>query len=231
MLSDADQSLASWLRRLLPSDVGIRFEPPDPQWVTKPPEDRFVNAFLHAIRQDSRGQQSGWSDLRDEEGRVVGRRPAAQYYRLAYLATVWVAAAGAGGAADRIAAEHEILGGLLNGCAQQGVLPLDCLRGSLAEAGVTTVLECSPVDSLAATGTLWSGFGLAPRAFLELVLVAPAAPPVLTEIAPPAREIVLSAGPDVPARAAAPAAAQQGSRPFGTLRRWEKQTTIEPSSR
>jgi hypothetical protein len=227
VLPDADRSLANWLRRLLPEGAGIRFEAPDPQWATRLPEPCFVDVFLHGIRQDNRGQESGWSDIRDAQGRVVGRRPAAQYYQLAYLATAW---AGTGAAAERVAAEHELLGVMLSGCAHHGVMPDDCLEGTLADSGLKTVLECSPADSHTLAGTLWSGLGIAPRACLDLVLIAPTRPPVLADVAPPAREIVLNAAElSPPARpSAAGAAAPSAERSFGTLRRWEKQTVYEP---
>lgn len=226
VLPDADQSLANLLRRLLPDGTGIRFEAPDPRWATRLPEPRFVDVFLHSVRQSARGKESGWSEIRDAQGRVVGRRPAAQYYQLAYLATAW---AEADAAPDRVAAEHELLGLVLSGCAHLGVLPDDCVTGALAEAGLKTVLECSPADSHAAGPPPWSGLGVTPRAWLDLVLVAPSRPPMLADIAPPAREIVLNAAElSRPAKPAAAGAADQPAEPsFGTLRRWEKQTVYE----
>jgi Pvc16 N-terminal domain len=228
VLPDADRSLATWLRRLLPEGTGIRFEAPDPEWTARLPEPRFIDVFLHDVRHDPRGQESGWCDIRDARGRVVGRRPAAQYYRLSYLTTAW----SGGTAAERVAAEHEMLGLLLNACAHQGVLPDDCLAGTLAECGQKAVLECSPGDSAGAPGPLWAGLGIAPRVSLELVLVAAATPPVLSEIAPPAREIVLNAAELLPpsrpgAQGADTPPAER--RPFGTTRRWEKQTVNEPA--
>jgi Pvc16 N-terminal domain len=228
VLRDADRSLANWLGRQLPAGVGLRFDAPDPQWTKRPPEPLFIDAFLHSVLRDERGHQSGWSDLRDADGRVVGRQGAAQYFRLGYLITAWAARPEPpGDAADRAMAEHEVLGFVLDACAQYGVLPDDCLEGSLAESGVKTVLECAQADSPAAPGALWAGLGIGPRAYLELVLVAPAKAPVLADIAPPAREIVLNA--DQPARAdPGSAPASQPERPFGTLRRWDKQTINEP---
>jgi hypothetical protein len=197
----------------------------------------FVNAFLYQITQDTRGRQSGWSELRDSDGRVVGRQPAAQYFRLVYLITAW--ASGQGGASadtERVLAEHELLGFVLDACAQHGVLPDDCVEGALAESGAKTVLEFCTADSSLATSGTWAGLGIAPRAHVELVLVAPARPPVLTDLAPPAREIVLNAAQEQPASAAATAdrrtaVPQTTERPFGTLRRWERQTVNEPARR
>jgi len=123
-------------------------------------------------------------------------------------------------------AEHELLGFVLDACSRHGSLPADCLEGALAEGGMETVLECAPAGSPTTTA-LWAGLGLAPRAHFELVLVAPTRPPALTDLAPPAREIVLNAAQEPPARPAVAADQRPGDAPFGTLRRWEKRTVNE----
>ncbi len=232
MLRDADRSLANWLGQVLPPGAGIRFEAPNSRWIAEPPEPLFVSAFLHDIRQDARGRQSGWSEVRDSDGRVVARQPTAQYYRLSYLVTAWATITSAGArkadpdAAELVLIEHEALGTLLDQCTHNSVLPDECLEGTLAETGLAPVLECAPADSSLAS-TLWSGFGLPPRACVELVLIAPARPPAVTDIAPPAREIVLGATQRTPASG-------PGTRPasetFGTKRSWEKQTIKESSA-
>jgi len=218
--------LASWLGQVLPPGAGLRFEAPDPQWLTRPPEALFADVFLHAIREDPRGRQSGWSEQRDAGGLVTGRQPPPQYYRLNYLITVWSARQGSGGAGDQALAEHEVLGLLLNACAHQPVLPADCLEGELAGAASSVALECAPADSQLA-GPLWSGFGIGPRAHFELILVAPAIAPVLAELAPPAREIELNAR-ELPGATAARGQAGPGTGSFASSRRWEKQRISEP---
>jgi uncharacterized protein DUF4255 len=231
VLRDADRSLASWLGRVLPPGVGLRFEAPDPQWPTQPPETLFADVFLHAIREDRRGRQSGWSEQRDANGQVTGRQPPPQYYQLSYLITVWSARQGSGGSAgDQALAEHEVLGQLLTACAHQPVLPADCLEGTLAVAGVSVALECAPADSQL-TSAVWSGLRLSPRAHFELILVAPAIAPVLADLAPPAREIELNAS-ELPASgAAARGHAGPGTGSFASSRRWEKQRISEPGTR
>jgi Pvc16 N-terminal domain len=233
MLRDADRSLANWLGTLLPPGVGLRFDPPDHRWLSQPPEPLFLSAFLHTVRQDPRGRQSGWSDLREPDGRVVGRQAAPPHYRLGYLITAWAAEQVADSPSDRAMAEHEVLGLVVDGSASHGVLPEDCLSGALAEAAARIVLECGAADSPAIATATWAGLGIGPRAHLELALVAPARSVVLTDIAPPAREIVLNAG-QRPTTSATPATAPEREaaavRPFGTLRRWEKRTITEPAS-
>lgn len=237
MLRDADRSLANWLGQVLPPGAGIRFEAPTARWLAEPPEPLFVSVFLHDIRQDERGRQSGWSDVRDSDGRVVARQPTTQYYRLTYLVSVWATVSSAGArkadrdAGDQVLTEHETLGALLERCAHNSVLPADCLEGALAETGLAPVLECAPAQSSPAS-SVWSGFGLPPRACLALALIAPARPPAVTDIAPPAREIVLGAAHRTPAisgQAAAPGTSST-SETFGTKRRWEKQTIKESSA-
>jgi hypothetical protein len=233
VLRDADRSLASWLGQLLPPGVGLRFEAPDPQWLSKPPEPLFLSAFLHTIRQDPRGRQSGWSDLRDADGRVVGRQAAPPYYRLGYLITAWASGQVADGLSDRAMAEHEVLGLVVDGCASFAVLPDDCLEGTLADGAAKTVIECATTDSPAVAAATWTGLGIGPRAHLELILVTPARAVVLADIAPPAREIVLNAGQQPGTevtRATAADLKPAATHPFGTLRRWEKQTINEPVS-
>lgn len=234
MLRDADRSLANWLGQVLPPGTAIRFEAPNPRWITEPPEPLFASTFLCGIRQDGRGRQSGWSDVRDSDGRVVARQPNPQYYRLTYLVTVWATTSSTGArgadpnAGDLVLTEHETLGALLDRCGHNSVLPDDCLEGALAESGLAPVLECAPAESSLA-GNVWSEFGLPPRACLELALIVPARPPAVTDIAPPAREIVLGAARRTPAPSKQPATSGGGpaSETFGTKRRWEKQTIKE----
>jgi hypothetical protein len=233
VLRDADRSLASWLGKLLPPGVGLRFDAPDPRWLSQPPEPLFLSAFLHSVRQDSRGRQSGWSDLREPDGRVVGRQAAPPHYRLGYLITAWAADQVADSSSDRVMAEHEVLGLVIDGCASHAILPEDSLAGMLAEGAAKILIECGAAESPAIATATWAGLGIGPRAHLELALVAPARAVILTDIAPPAREIILNAG-QRPATAPTPASTHNrqaaATHPFGTLRRWEKRTISEPPS-
>ncbi len=228
VLHDADRSLASWLGQVLPPGTGLRFDAPTARWVTDPPERLFVDLFLLGVRQDPRGRESGWADLRDEGGRVVGRQPPPQYFRLNYLVTAWASGQDrAASASDRTLAEHELLGLVLSATAYQSVLPGDCLAGPLAETGLTVALDCAPQEPGSA-GTSWVGLGIAPRACLELVLILPARPPVLPDIAPPAREVALNAAQRPGSARPAPSAGPQVSVPSPHRpRRWQKETITE----
>lgn len=249
MLRDADLSLANWLTSVLPPGTGVRFDAPRAEWEKRGSGSGsgagspFVGAFLCEVRRDPQDlPRSGWSEARDGDGRLVGRQPAARYYRLTYLVTAW-SGAGGGGSGDeasrRILEEHELLGLLVDACTNADTIAENLLTGALADAGIPCFVRCADEGSGPALQDLWSGFGIAPRAHLRLELVGPVVPRPVTDLAPPAREIVLGArqlspgpGGDGTAEAAAPGSANvPPGRPAGigsgTVRRWERTTIIE----
>lgn len=234
MLRDADLSLVNWFGRMMPPDTGVRFDAPTADWQRPGGSGAaFLSVFLCEVSRDSRDMPpSGWSELRNGEGRLVGRQAAPRYYSLTYLVTAWAAAAGAkDDASRRTIEEHELLGLLIEGCTNADTLGESHLTGSLAEAGLPTFVRCVVHgQGPAAAQGLWPGFGIAPRAHLVLELVAPVLPAPEIDLAPPAREIVLGAeqlpgpGPSGELERAI------GPSPAGTgvaARRWERSTIIE----
>jgi hypothetical protein len=202
MLRDVDLSLASWLGTVLPTGTGIRFDTPRAGWEEDGSGTPFVSAFLCGIRRS--GQESppaGWSEVRDDTGRLVGRQPAAHYYRLPYLLTAWAGSRAAeGDVSQRTLEQHGLLGGLLDACATSDVIAEEHLTGALADAGLPCFVRCADTESGAAVAAdWWSGFGIPVRAHLVLELVAPSLPPMVTDLAPPASTIALDTG-RLPAR-------------------------------
>lgn len=124
-------------------------------------------------------------------------------------------------------AEHELLGLLLCACAAQDALPAECLRGALAGAGEPALLRCSPADGRSDPGRLWTGFGLPPRAFLDLLLVVPVLPPMDRDLAPPAREIALDLTATGADSAVSAATAPRRRSPAASNTRWERRTITE----
>ena len=244
MLRDADLSLGNWFERMLPSGTGVRFDAPRADWQQRGRGSggEFLSAFLCEVSRDGQDlPPSGWSELRNDDGRLVGRQAAPRYYRLAYLVTAWASAAGADDDTSRqTIEEHELLGALIDACTNTDSLEDDDLTGTLAEAGLPCFVRCAVHDPGSSTAQgLWPGFGIAPRTHLVLEVVAPVVPRPITDLAPPARQIVLGAdqlpgpgpsgGGSVPAIGSGPAtptgAASAG--PGGTVRRWERSTIIE----
>ncbi|MFI9274103.1 Pvc16 family protein [Kitasatospora sp. NPDC052896] len=183
VLRDADLSFASWLGSVLPPATGVRFDPPGAGW-DGGSGTPFVSAFLHDVRRDGQSATAGWSEVRDSAGRLVGRQSAARYYRIRYLVTAW---------AEATLDEHGLLGLLLDACTLADTLADDHLTGALAEAGLPSFLRCADEEPGHSAQGLWPGLGIVPRAHLVLDLVAPVVPPMVTELAPPTREIALGA--------------------------------------
>jgi hypothetical protein len=214
MIHDADRSLEAWLSRTLPPGVGVRFDAPDPGWARRPPERPFVNVFLYDIAEDIDGLTGDSALMRDPGGRGVAWQPPVRRYRLCYLLTAW--------SAD-VTADHELLGSVMAGCAAAAIIPADCLRGSLLEAGLPVQLRCAPpraetaAHGPAAPGTagLCQALGVPPRAALTLVVVAPVVPVPTADVAPPARSLDLNAAAMARGTAAAAAGTASGT-PSGT---------------
>lgn len=263
--------MAEWLGTVLPRGTELRFDAPDSRWGERPSGPLMVDVFLHGIQQDSAGRSSTWSDVRDADGRVIGRQPPVRHFRLTYLLTAWATAdglgtdpgaghagrsrsrsssggdsdstAGAGVGSDvsgpsaRTVAEHEALGLILSASSQTETLPPACVKGVLAESGLPTMLLCAPPETSEPAGAVgvWAGLGVAPRACVQLVIVAPLRPPMVVELAPPAREIVLNAwqeqpsdsagGSSMPSHRLEPGPALGAAR---QVRRWERETRNEP---
>jgi len=235
MLRDADLSLANWLKQVLPPSTGVSFDAPRADWERRKSGSAFVSAFLREVHRDPQDlPRSGWSDTRDQDGRLVGRQPTPRYYRLSFLVTAWAEAGGDDETSRRTLEEHELLGLLIDACTATEAIPDDQLTGALAEAGIPTFVRCAGEDAGRSAQGLWSGFGIAPHAHLELELVAPVVPAMVTELAPPARQIVVAAR-QTPALGPSGEAAATGSGPAGpppvgtggTVRRWERRTIIE----
>lgn len=254
MLRDADLSLANWLKSVLPPGTGVRFDAPSADWEKRGSGSggsagvgagsSFVSAFLCEVHRDPQDlPRSGWSEARDDDGRLVGRQLAPRYYCLTYLVTAWAGAGGGGSGSDeasrRVLEEHELLGLLVDACTNADTIADDHLTGALAEAGIPCFVRCADEGSGPTMQSLWSGFGIAPHAHLELELVGPVVPRLATDLAPPAREIVLDArqlpppgpaGDDAAAEAAGPTNVPPAKRVGtggGTVRRWERTTIIE----
>lgn len=200
---------------------------PDARWPDQADDGPFVCAFLHRVLREGAARQSSWVDVRDERGVVIGRQAPLQHFRLVYLITAW---AGRGGRnrsqseADVPPSECDLLGSVLDACAVCESVPPEHAEGVLATAGAPIIALCGPVEP-AVGEPPWAGWGISPRTYLRLDLLAPLLPPMAVDVAPPAREIVLDVD-----RGGAPVTAGRGAGrrasatgPAG----WERRTVAE----
>lgn len=182
MLRDLDLSVAAFLSRLLPAGTAVHFGPPQAEGGTAPPRSPLLGAFLYDVREAQVPVADG-ALARDQDGRPAGWQRPVHRYQVSYLLTAWPGAAGDG------ALEHELLGSVLAGCAVAGVIPADCLHGVLAESDEPVPLVCASPDRVAEATQLWPALGVPARAGLDLKVVAPVVPPLITELAPGVRAI------------------------------------------
>lgn len=213
MIRDADRSFAAWLGTMLPPGTEVRFDAPEPAWLRRTQPRPFVDVFLFDIAEDTDGLAADTALVRDADGLAVARQSPARRYRLSYLLTAW--------SAD-VAADHELLGSVMAGCAAAAVIPVDCLHGTLREAGQPVGVQCAPPREATAAGqcqALCQSLRIPPRAALTMVLVAPVLPAPRTDLAPLARGLHLGT-----AAITAPPAPQG---PPSPRRRWERARITE----
>ena len=182
MIHDVDESLRALVKRdaLNGSGVDVAFDAPTREWVAKR-NAPVVDMYLYDIREDTTRRQTSWEDVRDESGRVTGRRLPPRRYRLSYLVTAWTA---------RPEDEHRLLSSLLACLVQHEYMPAEVLAGSLEgeETPVLITVALPPTEDRSIADT-WSAMGGELKPSLDVVITAPmnidralaAGPPVLEQ--------------------------------------------------
>jgi hypothetical protein len=215
MLRDLDLSVAALLSGWLPAGTAIRFDPPAASWAGAPPEVPLLDAFLYDIREASQPPAADVVLARDEDGRAAGWHLPVRKYRVSYLLTAWTGDGPAG-------SQHELLGSVLVGCATADAIPPDCLRGVLGEQGEPVLIGCAAADRVTGATQLWSSLGVPARSALDLMVLAPVVPPLVTDLAPAVGSLELKTANTSPRAAAAGPTGRAGR-----SGRWEKRHITE----
>jgi len=191
VIHDVDESLRALVKRdaVNGSGVEIAFDAPTKEWVARR-NSPVVDLYLYDIREDTSRRQTSWEDVRDETGRVTGRRLPPRRYRLSYLVTAWTA---------RPEDEHRLLSSLLACFVRHEFMPAEVLAGSLEgeETPILITVALPPTEDRSIADT-WSAMGGELKPSLDVVVTAPmnidrvlaAGPPVLEE---PRLRVVASA--------------------------------------
>lgn len=182
MIHDVDTALRRLLTASLEDEKAeVAFDAPTAAWAAG--QDRpAVNLFLYDVREEAEGRTGDWTDVRDDDGRVVGRQPPARHYRLAYILSVW-----AGDAEE----EHRILGRILETVPEREAIPPELLPHRVLEQGFPVTLRLGlPSDGPSATD-LFSALGSPPRATCHLTVVVPIRPALDTQLEKPAARMDL----------------------------------------
>jgi predicted transcriptional regulator len=183
VIADADRSLANFLVSALDAGTSVTFETPSEEWA-KAVKRPAVSCFLHRVAEDIGRRNADWADERNAEGRVSGRQPPVRHYQLHYQVSAW---------AKTIEDEHRLLGRVMEACLAGEIVAPEHLAGALeGEQQPLLVRLGVPVpDPGPQAHDVWSSLGVPLRASLELTLVAPLRPSLVTDIAPPAEELTM----------------------------------------
>jgi hypothetical protein len=219
VLHDVDASVRSLLEAVVTRNGGrtrVVFDAPTPEWASTQ-TDPVLNLFLFDVREDRDGRGGDEVDVRDTQGKVVGRRPPTRKYKLSYLASAW---------AKDAEEEHRMLGSIVATVPDTAAIPEEHLHGELGEQGLAVTIEVGVPVSGAQTWDLWSALGTAPRTALEIVVTAPVLPALRTDLAPPAEKLDLGVSRDP--RPPAEPEAEPEAKPKPASRKAKRDTGEEP---
>ena len=156
MICEVDESLRALLAAAVPSGTDVQ-------------------TTLTTIHEDVTGLPANWSDVRDERGTVIARRPPIHRYELRYTITV---------RATSTADEHALLDAVLTAISGTNQIEPPHLHEQFADCGLPVLIR---LDS-------WRP-DLTPRPLgLDLVITAPLLTAWTDEVAPAPDEFHLDAG-------------------------------------
>ena len=166
VIHEVDETLRAIVRRdvINGSDVEVVFDAPTKEWSSRR-NTPTIDIYLYDIREDLKRRQAGQFDVRDDNGRITGRRPMPRVFKLSYLVTAWT---------QRPEDEHRLLSAMLACFLRQDRIPLEWLTGSLKDNGwpldITIALP-PPEDR--ALSDVWSAMGGELKPSLDLVIITP----------------------------------------------------------
>lgn len=179
MISDVDASLSALIKgeALGSAEAEVVFDAPTTEWASRR-SGPAIDVFLYDIREDMNRRDSQTQPMRDQTGRITGRRPSIKYLRLSYLVTAWTA---------RPEDEHRLLGQLVETLLGYDRVPEQHLRGRMREH--TIVLSTGlPLGQDRSVTDLWSALGGEMKPSLDLIAIAPVPPFRARPAAPPVQE-------------------------------------------
>jgi hypothetical protein len=163
VINEVDEVLRRLLSQsALPAGAGeVVFEAPTRDWAARR-TGPTLNAYLYELQEDVVRRERGAFAVRDEAGRVVGRRQPPRWFRLTYLVTAWT---------SRPEDEHRLLSAVLLGLLPHEILPAD---GALAELGVGLPLTVGvPPEQSRSIADIWSALGGELKPSLDVTVHVP----------------------------------------------------------
>jgi hypothetical protein len=181
MIDEVDEALRRLVLRdaVNGSGVELSFEAPTKDWAARR-NAPTVDVYLYDVREDVSRREMHHEPIRDENGRVVGRKLPPRRFRLSYLVTVWTA---------RPEDEHRVLSTLLACFLRHQRVPPELLPEGLASHGLPVVVEVGlPPPKDRSLADVWSALGGELKPSLDLTVTAPLDPAVVLAAGPPVLE-------------------------------------------
>ena len=186
MIPEVDRALMALLSTQTYTEerVKVDLDPPTKDWAARR-TGPVLNLFLNDIREDTDRRSADIVEVRDEQGRIIARRPSERTFMFSYAVSAWT---------SRPEDDHALLGAALNNLLQREYLPEELCEGTLAElarAGRPAMIRVGGVlYSERLVTELWSSIGGEFRPIIALTvstlipagLPTPAGPP---QTAPP----------------------------------------------
>ena len=166
MIHEVDETLRGIVKRdvINGSDIEVVFDAPTKDWASRR-NTPTIDIYLYDIREDTKRRQAGLIDIKDETGRITGRRPMPRVYKLSYLITAWT---------QRPEDEHRLLSSMLACFLRNDRIPTDWLHGQLQENGwpLDVTIGLPPPEDRALSD-VWSALGGELKPSLDLVITTP----------------------------------------------------------
>ena len=181
MIQEVDQAIEAVIRQeaLQGTSVEVAFEAPTKDWAARR-NAPTLDAYLYDIREDQTRRSVGFTEIRDDEGKLIGRGQPVRHYKLSYLVTAWT---------QRPEDEHRLLSAILSGFLRWNSLPPYSLSGSLADQPLQIPVTIGlPPPHDRAISDIWSALGGELKPSLDLVVTAPIDTRQVEDTAAPVQE-------------------------------------------
>jgi Pvc16 N-terminal domain len=156
-------------------NIEIAFDAPDKDWAARRTQPT-VDVYLYDVRRDVTRNEYGTVVVRDDNGRITGKRPTPNWFRLAYLVTAWT---------QRPEDEHRLLSSLLQCFTRNDFLPV-AEEGTLADVGAPLPLGVAlPPPQDRSLSDVWSALGGDLKPSIDVVVIAPLMPDRIDGVGPP----------------------------------------------
>ncbi len=125
MIPEVDKALITLLstQTYTQERVKVELDPPTKDWAARR-TGPVLNLFLNDIREDTDRRSADIVEIKDEQGRIVARRPAERTFMFSYAVSAWT---------SRPEDDHALLSAALMNLLQREYLPEELCEGVLAE--------------------------------------------------------------------------------------------------